>query len=170
MSILERLGLKKLQKDASQSGDKLVAIAERLEGIEPDRARLLAAFATVLVRSARADLHVSEEESARMVEIVRSFGEISENDAALVVELATELGTRHGGTQEYIATRELKLLCGPEERERLLRCFFAVCAADDSISLLEEEEVRQMATELGFEHAEYTRARATFRDQREVLR
>jgi uncharacterized tellurite resistance protein B-like protein len=170
ISILERLGLKLSEPAADKPGDKLGVIAGRLEDLEPTRARLVAAFATVLVRTARSDLHVSEEESARMVEIVRSFGELTENDARIVVELATELGTRQGGTQDYLATRELKDLSGPEERKRLLRCFFAVCAADDSISVLEEEEVRQMATELGFEHAEYTRARAAFRDQREVLR
>jgi hypothetical protein len=45
-----------------------------------------------------------------------------------------------------------------------------VCAADDSISLVEEEEVRQVASELGFSHREYTEARAAFRDKREVLR
>ncbi|MBD3873515.1 MAG: TerB family tellurite resistance protein, partial [Acidobacteria bacterium] len=145
-SILEQLGLKQSETAADNPEDKLGVIAGRLEGLEPKRARLVAAFATVLVRPARSDLHVSEEESARMVEIVRSFGELAESDARLVVELATELGTRQGGTQDYLATRELKDLCGPEERKRLLRCFFAVCAADDSISVLEEEEVRQMAT------------------------
>ncbi|MCP4895661.1 MAG: TerB family tellurite resistance protein [bacterium] len=170
MSILELFGLKQEKQSATEAGDKLGAIATRLDGLAPERSRLIAAFTMVLVRTARADLEISDDERTHMVEIVGNFGDLSEGDAKLVVELATELGNRHGGTQEYIATRELKRLCGPEERERLLRCFFAVCAADDSISLLEEEEVRQMATELGFEHAEYTRARAAFRDQREVLR
>ncbi|HSN53872.1 MAG TPA: TerB family tellurite resistance protein, partial [Candidatus Sulfomarinibacteraceae bacterium] len=56
------------------------------------------------------------------------------------------------------------------DRERLLHCLFAVTAADDSISLVEEEEIRQVANELGVEHAQFTEIRAAFRDKREVLR
>ncbi len=52
----------------------------------------------------------------------------------------------------------------------MLRCLFAVTAADDSISLAEEEELRQVASELGLELADYTSIRSEFRDQREVLR
>jgi len=65
-SILERLGLKQSEPAADKPGDKLGVIAGRLEDLEPTQARLVAAFATVLVRTARSDLHVSEEESARM--------------------------------------------------------------------------------------------------------
>jgi hypothetical protein len=45
-----------------------------------------------------------------------------------------------------------------------------VCAADESISVVEEEEVRQIASELGATHEEYVTARAEFREKREVLR
>lgn len=169
MGLLELLGFKGEAENA-KAVDNLGVIAERIDGLEPENARLLVAFAMVLARTARADLDISDDERSRMVDIVADFGELERSDADLVVELTTELADRHGGTQEYIATRELKRLARPADRERLLRCFFAVCAADDSITLLEEEEVRQMATELGFEHAEYTAARAAFREHREVLK
>jgi uncharacterized tellurite resistance protein B-like protein len=84
--------------------------------------------------------------------------------------MATNDALVRGASQEYLATRELKRLATEEERRRLLHCLFAVCAADDSISLEEEQEVRQVASELGFELKDFTEARSAFRDQREVLR
>ncbi len=105
-----------------------------------------------------------------MVAIVRDLGGLSEDDARLVVEMATHDALTRAASREYLATRELKRLASAEDRRRLLHCLFAVCAADDSISLEEEQEVRQVASELGFELKDYTKARSAFRAQREVLR
>jgi len=169
-SILELLGLKQPTPQDTPGDTALVRIAQRAEGLDPERARLVAALATVLVRVARADMSISEVETARMVEIVRQTGDLSPDQARLVVDLALELQESQRGVLDYIATRELRRLAGPVDRAKLLSCLFAVTAADDSISSAEEEEVRQMASELGFEHRDYIAARSAFRDQREVLR
>jgi uncharacterized tellurite resistance protein B-like protein len=169
MSFLKLFGLNQ-NSDSTNPQDALGKVAKQLDSMAPEQARLLAAFATVLVRVARTDLDVSDVETVRMQNIVKEFGALSDDDAELVVQLATEIGAKDGGTQEYLATRELKRLIEPAQRDRLLTFLFAVCAADYSISIEEEEEVRQMASELGFEHAEYTRARAAFREHREVLK
>ncbi len=170
MSILDLLGLGRPAEGAGERADELGRIAARMDDLEPQRARLVAAFAVALARVARADLEVDEAEVGRMEEIVRDFGAMPPEEAKLVVEMAVHLDERGVGTQDYLATRELRRLAGPEERSRILHCLFAVCAADDSISLAEEEEVRQVASELGFELEDYTRARSAFRDKREVLR
>ncbi len=170
MSWREWLGLEGRERDLRPGGSPLAAIADRLAGLPRERAQLVAAFAAVLARVARADLCVSPEETVRMTAIVRDQGGLAEADAALVVELATRLSRDHGASHDYLATRELGRLAGAAERPRLLHCLFAVAAADDSVSLAEEQEVRQIAAELGFELAEYTAARSAFRDRREVLR
>jgi len=170
MGIFDLLGLKRTESGAEENNSALGGIARRIDALGAEKATLVAAFAAVLVRAARSDLDVSDEESARMADIVSEFGGLSTADASLVVEMATEISTERGSAHDYLVTRELHRLAGPKEREQLLSCIFAVCAADDSITLDEEEEVRQMATELGFEHQEYTKARAAFKDQREIIR
>ena len=173
MSFLELLGVKERRRDTADGGaevETIRAIATRLDGLEPERAHLVAAFAAVLMRAARADLDVSGEERARMVGLLRILGGLTEEHARLAVELAAHRSSLAGNVEEYLATREFRRISDRDQRERLLHSLFAVCAADDSITLEEEEEVRQIASELGFEHREYTTARAVFRDKREVLR
>jgi uncharacterized tellurite resistance protein B-like protein len=84
--------------------------------------------------------------------------------------MASHRNVLRGASEDYLATREFSDIASPDDKLRLLHCLFAVCAADDSISLVEEEEVRQVASELGLEHADFVAARSAFRDKREVLR
>ncbi len=46
----------------------------------------------------------------------------------------------------------------------------AVAAADDSISGIEEEQVRQISKELGFGDREYVHVRSAYNDKREVVK
>jgi len=171
VSILELLGLKTgPTRVAPTETGSLRSIAERLQGMDGDRAYLVAAFAAVLVRAARADLDVSVAETDRMVGILRELGGLSADQARLAVDMVTERSVVNGISEDYLATREFKRVAGPEERRRLLHCLFAVAAADDSISIEEEEEIRQVASELGFEHREFTAVRSEIREHREVLR
>ena len=52
----------------------------------------------------------------------------------------------------------------------LLHCLFAVSAADESISSIEEERIRQIARELGFGHRDYIAARSEYSHLREVMK
>ena len=172
MGIFDWLGAKSApEKTTGATGSAAVRdIVDRLGELPPQRARWIAAFAMVLARAARADLEISSEEMQSMEEIVREYGELPLETAALVAEMAAHRNQLLGVTEDYLATREFKNVAGEGDRERLLHCLFAVCAADDTISLVEEEEVRQVANELGLEHAQYVRARAEFSDKRAVLR
>ena len=145
-------------------------IAQRLSDLEPERARWIAAFAMVLARAARADLDISLEELQKMQEIVHKTAGVPEDQAALVAEMAAHRNELLGTTEDYLSTREFKKVAGEGDAERLLHCLFAVTAADDSISLVEEEEVRQVANELGVEPRTFTEIRAQFREQRVVLK
>lgn len=145
-------------------------IVGELEALDRDTARYLAAFAYILSRVANADLDISRDETRRMEQIVHDLGHLPEEQAVLVVEIAKSQNRLFGGTENYLVTREFKHLATPEQRQELLDCLFAVSAADESISIAEEEEIRRIASELGFAHKEYIEARQRYSEYRDVLK
>jgi uncharacterized tellurite resistance protein B-like protein len=150
--------------------DTVIRIVRELDKLEPERARYLAAFAYVLSRVAGADLHISDVETGRMVEIVRRLGHIPDAQAVLVVEIAKSQNRLFGGTENFLVTRQFKEMATGDQRRELLDCLFGVSAADDAISGEEEAQIWQIATELGFSHPEYVKARLAYSDKRTVLR
>jgi uncharacterized tellurite resistance protein B-like protein len=156
----------------TSSGDTetVRAIARKLDALDPERARFIAAFAFVLSRVANADLDISEDETLRMEEIVTVLGQLPEEQAVLAVQIAKTQSRLFGATEDFLVTRELKQVASREQLGHVLESLFAVAAADDSISSAEEEAVRQIATELGFDHAQFSQVRSQFNEHREVLR
>jgi uncharacterized tellurite resistance protein B-like protein len=174
MSILRKLfGGGAGESEGSQAAgdtDTVRKIAARLEALPPERARYVAAFAYVLSRVAQADFEISEEESREMERIVRERGHLPEDQALLVVEIAKAQSRLFGGTENFLVTREFAGLAGEQERLDLLDCLFAVAAAEGGISSAEEAQVRQIASELGFTHAQFVEARGAWSSQRNVLK
>jgi uncharacterized tellurite resistance protein B-like protein len=126
---------------------------EALDHLEPDRARYLAAFAYLLGRVAHADQHVSPEETSAMEALVREQVQLSQDQAMVVVQLAKTSNLLFGGTANFLVAREFSGLATHEQKLALMRCLFAVSAADESISLAEEGELHRIAKELGIDHA-----------------
>jgi uncharacterized tellurite resistance protein B-like protein len=158
--------------DRDDAGDTETVrrIVSELDKLDAARARYLAAFAYVLSRVAAADQEVSEVETAKMVDILERLGHLPEAQAMLVVQIAKSQNRLFGGTENFLVTREFREIASDEQREELLDCLFAVSAADDAISGTEESQIRQIASELGFEHAEYVQARLRYSDKRTVFR
>ena len=172
MSILHKLlgssaGGGEPESAGTESVRKIVA---RLRQMEPARARYIAAFAYILGRVAHADLDISEEESQAMESLVREHGELPEDQALLVVEIAKSQNQLFGGTENFLVTREFGELATADEKLALLDCLFAVSAADDAVSIVEEEQVRRIANELGLTHQQYVEIRARYSAQRDVMR
>ena len=178
MSLLDWLGLSPPERSRaagpSRPGagdtDTVRRIVSELERLDPPRARFLAAFAYVLSRVAAADLHITEEETTAMVDIVRRLGHLPEEQAVLVVAIAKSQNRLFGSTENFLVTREFREIASDEQREELLDCLFAVSAADDSISGSEEAQIRQIASELGFRHEEFVKARLAYSHKRSVLK
>ncbi len=169
-SILELLGIRQDTAGVGQVPDAVQEIVSRLHRLEPRRARYLAAFAIVLSRVANADLDISAEERAKMAELLTERGGLSADEASMAVEIAAARSQESGGTEHFLATREFNELATRAEREELLDCLFAVSAADESISSAEENQVRQIASELGFTHAELAEIRSHWNRYREILK
>lgn len=169
MRILQWLGV--LVEDApATSSPALAAIEQRLESLDPARARFVAGFAYLLGRVARADHDVSEAEAVTMRRLVEERGGLPPEQAALAVEIATLQGLRHGGTEDFLVSRELDALATVPEKLALLDCLFAVSAADAAIRTVEDNEIRRIAAELHIGHQDYIAVRARHVTHLEVLR
>ena len=145
ISLRTWLGLDKPeQPDVAPLRDTLDA----LDHMEPERARFLAAFAYLLGRVAHADRHVSAEEVAAMEAAVRDEGQLSPDQAMVVVQLAKTSNLLFGGTADFLVAREFAALASYEQKLTLMRCLFAVSVTDDRISTAEEGEIHRIANEL----------------------
>jgi uncharacterized tellurite resistance protein B-like protein len=137
-------------------------IVARLEAMPPAEARYLAAFAYVMSRAAHADLHISDAETAAMEGYVVELGDLDEAQAVVVVEMAKLQTSLHGATEDFLVTREFARIATPEQKLALLRCCFAVSAADDSISANEASVVNQIARELDLSREQLNAVRGEF--------
>src|SRR4029453_2167313 len=101
---------------------------EALDHLEPDRARFLAAFAYLLGRVAHADLQVSAEETRAMEELVREQGQLTQDQAMVVVQLAKTSNLLFGGSANFLVARQFSDLATYDQKLALMRCLFAVSA------------------------------------------
>jgi uncharacterized tellurite resistance protein B-like protein len=170
MSILELLGWRRTPRSGNEGSETVRKIARQLDSLPPERAQFVAAFAYVLGRVAHADHQVSEAETATMERLVARRAGLPEEQAVLVVEMAKSQNRLFGGTENFLVTRDLRESTSEEERRRLLDLLFAVSAADDEISAVEEAQIRQIASELGLTLADFVEARAAWAGKRSVLR
>ncbi|HTO07692.1 MAG TPA: TerB family tellurite resistance protein [Myxococcota bacterium] len=171
MRALRRLvGLEDRGANDARDTATVRRIARELDALPPAEARFLAAFAYVLARVARADLEISREETEQMLKLVREYSTLSEAQALLVVQMAKTQATALAGTENYLVTRQFKEMSNRAQRIDLLRCLFAVAAADNNISVVENNEITQIGEELGFDSREIAAVRAAYRDQLSVLK
>ena len=146
----------------SKTHDALRDLLGALERLEPDRARYLARFAYLLGRVAHADQHVSGEETATMEQLVAREGQLPIDQAMLVVGLAKTSSLLFGGSDDFIVARDFAASTSYEQKLALLRCLFALSAAEDNISIAEEREVQRIARELRVEPADVVKLRLEY--------
>lgn len=138
-------------------------LVEALDRLEPDRARHLARFAYLLGRVALADRHISPEETRAMEALVREEGELTADQALLVVTLAKSSNLLFGGTADFQVAQEFADHASYEEKLALARCLFAVASTDQSISMAEETEIHRIANQLKIEPKNLTALRVEHR-------
>jgi uncharacterized tellurite resistance protein B-like protein len=170
MSILELLGLRRGGPAAAGETETVRKIVAELDSLPAEKARYLAAFAFILARVAYADLEISVPETRRMEQILQDVGRLSAEQARLAVSLAKVQHQAAGGTESFLVTREFREIATREQCRELLDCLFAVSAADGSISGVEEAQIRQIASELGFSASELATVRDGWSDKREILK
>jgi uncharacterized tellurite resistance protein B-like protein len=170
MSFLDLLGFRRGPRAESGDTETVRKIVGELESLPPERARYLAAFVFILARVANADLEISDSETRRMEQILQEKGHLSNEQARLAVGLAKAQHQVEGGIESFLVTREFRQIATREQCRELLDCLFAVSAADDSISGVEEAQIRQITSELGLEPGDLAEIRARWADKRAILR
>jgi uncharacterized tellurite resistance protein B-like protein len=169
MSLFRWLGFADSEADAPHGGG-LAEVERALADLDPAHARFIACFAFILSRAARADHHVTEDESREMERLVAERTGLPAAQAVLVVRIATAQGLRHGGTEDFLVTREFAKIADRDQRLALLDCLFAVSASDESIRTVEDNEIRRIASELLLEHADFIAVRAAYLRHLKVLK
>jgi uncharacterized tellurite resistance protein B-like protein len=167
VSLLRFLGLagEESRSDRQSETATVRKIASRLERLDPENAKYLAAFAYVLARVAQADLSIDADETTAMERIVAQVADLAPEETSLVVEIAKSQARLLGGTENYVVTREFRKISTREQRGKLLECLYAVAAADGSITGPESNEIISIAEELGFTRPEAIALRSAYREK-----
>ncbi len=168
--IFSFLGIGLPDTGAGADTDAIRRIAAELDRLDPDRARYIAAFAFVLSRAAGADQDISAEETSAMERLVADHGKLPADQATLVVQLAKTQQRLFGGTDDFLVTRELGRIAAPDQKVGIIRCLYAVAAADKRILAVEADEIARIGRELGLEPQHVSAVRAEYRDLLEVRR
>ena len=145
-------------------------IVQAVDQLEPARARYIAAFAYLLSRVAYADHKVSPEETRVMEQIVMQRGRLPEEQAILIVQMAKSQSVLFSGTENFLVTREFDKITDREQKLALLDCLYAVCAADQSVSTVEDNEIRNISIELKLSHDDFIAVRLKYREYLAVLK
>lgn len=169
MNLLKALGI---QGDGppTKKGEVHDRIHAELPRLGEERVEYLAAFAGLLARAAFGDLTISPAEEQAMETCLREKAGLDQKDAELVAHIAQNAAEALGGVEDYLLTRACNERATPEEKEVLLSCMYTVAAADGTVSIAEDAEIKQIGSALMIPHARVMDVRATHRDQLEILR
>jgi len=177
MGILDRLRSGGGGSDGGEGGGRDAAttgtireIVDALDSLDQEQARYIALFAYVLGRVAHADMEIDEEETREMERQVVEHGAIPSEQAMIVVQMAKTHNQLFGGTEGYLVTREFDQVTSKDEKMDLLECLFAVSASDESITSVEDAEIRKISGELHLSQRDFIAVRSRFREHLEVLK
>lgn len=173
MGILDFLGLSSgpsPHESTGEAAETLRNITDSLDKMEPEKARYVASFAYTLGRVAHADMEISAEETREMERIVAGMGGLSEEQAILVVQIAKSQNTLFGSVENYTVAQEFNRLASRAQKLSLVNCLFAVSSSDQSISTVEDNEIRKITMELKLDHKDFIEARSAYKEHLEVLK
>jgi uncharacterized tellurite resistance protein B-like protein len=137
-------------------------ILSRLEAMDLEDGRFLAGFAYIMSRAAHADHDITDEETDLMEGFVEEFAGLDRSRGALVIEMAKLQARMHGATEDYLVTREFARHSTQEQKLAVLRCCFAVAAANGTITADEASVINQIARELDITREELNAVREEF--------
>lgn len=163
MSLLRFLGIGGGDgRDAEPTS--LLEIARKLEDLPESDARFVAAFSYLLARIAGADLEIEDSERAAIAERLERFAEVGPERAALLAEAAVHSFEANSPSDDHLVARAFRDMTEEPERLRLVRCLYAVAAADSLISTREDNEIFEIANVIGVRRSEVVALRAEFRE------
>ncbi|HHN75034.1 MAG TPA: TerB family tellurite resistance protein [Acidobacteria bacterium] len=171
MSLLSFLGFDRAgDREDHTEASAVRRIVDALDKLDPDRARFIACFAWLLGRVAHADNEIGEQETREMERLVHERGGLPLEQAVIVVQIAKSQNILFGGRENFPITQHFARIASREQKLALLDCLFAVSAAEDGISVVEDNEIRNISRELNLEHRDFIAVRSRHRDDLNVLK
>lgn len=173
MSLWKFFGIES-QDEASPASSSQTETATKiiaaLDELPAEQARFLACYAYILNRIAHADQYVSPEETHVIDTLVATEGQLPKKMAVIVVQMAKTQNVLFGGIENYVVTQEFNKIANREQKLSLIHCLYAVSAANQSISNVEDSEIRQVARELKLRHQDFISARLHFKKYLDILK
>lgn len=127
---------------------------ETLNALDTETADHLNALSFVLMRVARADGRVCDDERHEMEEILIKHAGVSAEHAILVTEIACHRTQLADCGSAYSISRGIRSRFDAARRESITGLLAAVARADGYFSPLERHEIAQIAGEIGIDPAE----------------
>lgn len=169
MSLRSFFGLPDEPSHAAET-EAVRKVVQALDQIEPAQARYIAAFGYILGRVANADLHIGPDETRAMEHILMEHGGLPEEQAIIVAQIAKTRNQFFGATENFLVTREFDRIATREQKLMLVNCLYAVSAAEGDVSLAEDNEIRQIVSELHLDHPDFIRVRSRWKDRLSVMK
>ena len=113
------------------------------------------ASAALLIEVARADFEITPEELARLIGLLATTFDMSQEDVELVTQQANDQVENAVSLHDF--TRVINEHCSPEERNELVGLMWDVAAADGDLSKYEDHLIRRVADLLYVPHQEFIR-------------
>lgn len=170
MSLFRFLGLVAEAGPDAREPASLREIGARLSSLPAEDARFVAAFAYLLARVAGADLDTASHERDTMAQRLESAAGLEPDRAAMLADAAIAAAHTHSASDDHLVARAYREMSSDEERNLLVRCLYAVAAADASITTVEDNEIFEIATEIGLGRTDVVALRAEFREHLAVLK
>lgn len=167
-SLLRRLGIRVAEAEPAEAGF-LDAVEERLRAMPTARAQLVAAFAGLLARVAYADEEISDEEGARIDDLVAAHSGLSGEESKAVTAIVRNRMVALRGAENHRLTRRFNEVADDEARRHLIDCLYAVATADDLVTHVEDREVRRIGDALLVPASEVLAIRSRYREKLEEL-
>lgn len=170
MSLFRFLGLAADTAPSQREPESLREIGARLSMLAPEDARFTAAFAYLLARVAGADLRTETGERETIAVRLESVAGLERERARILADAAIAAAQSHSASDDHLVARTYRELSSEGERQLLVRCLFAVAAADSSITTVEDNEIFEIAIEIGMARGDIVALRAEFREHLAVLK
>jgi uncharacterized tellurite resistance protein B-like protein len=170
VSLFRFLGLAMTADPAEREPESLRELGARLSALPPEDARFIAAFAYLLARVAGADLRMENGEREIIADRLGSLAGLERERARILADAAIAAATTHSASDDHLVARSYREMATDDERQLLVRCLYAVAAADSNITTPEDNEIFEIATEIGMGRNDVVALRAEFKEHLAVLR
>jgi len=149
LSLLRILGIAGSHSDHHAQPESLLEIETRLEKLPSEEARFIAAFAYLLARVAGVDLRTENAERDAIAQRLETFGDIDPSQSTLLADTAIHAAATYSASDDHLVARAFRDMTEKPDRLKLIRCLYAVAAADTQITTREDNEIFDIAEVIG---------------------